>query len=290
MTPQQHILIVEDEPNTAEMLASYFEAQGYQVTTVGWGNDALSFVKKVLPDLVVLDIRLPDIDGYEVCRRLRSHRRTARIPIIFLTERRERIDRLTGLELGAVDYVTKPFDIQELRLRVRNVLRRADALPVAHPVTGLPFATLAEEQLALLLQVQTRWALLAVSIDGLEPFADAYGFVARDDVLRAVALMVKRTAEEGAGDKTPFVGQLDDVGFFVIVSPEHVRRIQEQLSARLREAVAFFYPRADWEAGKSKGGEPLPRLSILLGTISGPGSYHNLDELRSAIKNSLAPA
>ena len=73
MASQKHILIVEDEPNTAEMLASYFEAQGYQVTTVGWGKDALSFTKDVLPDLVVLDIRLPDIDGYEVCRQLRSH-------------------------------------------------------------------------------------------------------------------------------------------------------------------------------------------------------------------------
>ncbi len=290
MTPQQHILIVEDEPNTAEMLASYFEAQGYQVTTVGWGNDALAFVKKVLPDLVVLDIRLPDIDGYEVCRRLRSHRRTSRIPIIFLTERRERIDRLAGLEMGAVDYVTKPFDIQELRLRVRNVLRRADLLPVAHPVTGLPFSTLAEEQLALLLRVQTRWSLLTVAIDGLEAFADAYGFVARDDVLRAVALMVKRTAEEGSSDKEPFVGQLDDVGFFVIVSPEHVKRIQDQLASRLQEAIAFFYPRADWEAGKSRTGSPLPQLSILMGTVSGPGPFQNLGELREAITKSLAPA
>ncbi|RMF35375.1 MAG: DNA-binding response regulator, partial [Chloroflexi bacterium] len=120
MTEVQRILVVEDDVDTAEMLTAYFEAQGYEVLSAAWGEDALRMTQEVVPDLVVLDIRLPDIDGYEVCRRLRSHRRTEHIPIIFLTERRERIDRLTGLELGAVDYITKPFDIQELRLRVRN--------------------------------------------------------------------------------------------------------------------------------------------------------------------------
>ena len=75
MAEVPHILIVEDQANTAEMLTSYFEAQGYEVTSVGWGNDALTFIEKTVPDLIMLDIRLPDIDGYEVCRRLRAHRR-----------------------------------------------------------------------------------------------------------------------------------------------------------------------------------------------------------------------
>ena len=113
MSEIQHILVVEDDMDTSEMLSSYFEAQGYDVLTAAWGEDALRITEDVVPDLVVLDIRLPDIDGYEVCRRLRSHRRTEQVPIIFLTERRERTDRLTGLELGAVDYITKPFDMQE---------------------------------------------------------------------------------------------------------------------------------------------------------------------------------
>ncbi|MBN1953744.1 MAG: response regulator [Anaerolineae bacterium] len=285
---ENHILIVEDEPNTAEMLASYFEAQGYKVTTVSWGKDALAFTKKTLPDLVVLDIRLPDIDGYEVCRQLRSHRRTSQVPIIFLTERRERIDRLAGLELGAVDYVTKPFDIQELRLRVRNVLRRAELPPVTHPVTGLPSARLVEEQLNRLMSVKARWTLIAVAIKGLERFADVYGFVARDDVLRAVALMIQRIADEEAGDKKPFVGQLDEVGFFLVVSHEYAKRVREQLDTRLREAMVFFYPRTDWEAGQDQAGEPLPRLSIQIGTIMGPVPYQDLKSLRQAIKDSLA--
>jgi DNA-binding response OmpR family regulator len=120
-----HILIVEDETSTAEMLKAYLSSLGYQVSHAGWGQDAVALATRIQPDLVVLDIHLPDIDGYEVCLRLRNQPRTENTPVIFLTERRERVDRLTGLELGAVDYITKPFDVQELRFRVRNALRRS---------------------------------------------------------------------------------------------------------------------------------------------------------------------
>ncbi|HID62834.1 MAG TPA: response regulator transcription factor, partial [Anaerolineae bacterium] len=114
------ILIVEDDLDTSDMLRVYFEAQGYEVLTAAWGGDALEICQKTLPDLIIQDIRLPDIDGYEICRRLRDNLRTSQIPFIFLTEKRERDDKIAGLKLGAVDYITKPFDVQELRLRVRN--------------------------------------------------------------------------------------------------------------------------------------------------------------------------
>lgn len=131
-----HILIVEDEASTAEMLTAYFSSLGYQVSHAGWGQDAVTMATRIQPDLVVLDIHLPDIDGYEVCLRLRSQPRTEHTPVIFLTERRERVDRLTGLELGAVDYITKPFDVQELRFRVRNALRRSSRETLLHPHHG----------------------------------------------------------------------------------------------------------------------------------------------------------
>lgn len=120
------ILLIEDDLDVADMLNAYFRVQGYEVFTSNWGEDGVRAVATVRPDLILLDIRLPDIDGYEVARRLRADRKTNTIPIIFLTERRDRADRLQGLELGADDYITKPFDLQELRLRVRNAIRRAD--------------------------------------------------------------------------------------------------------------------------------------------------------------------
>jgi DNA-binding response OmpR family regulator len=100
------ILIVEDDLDVAEMLNAYFRVQGYDVFTVNWGEDGVRAAQTVLPDLMILDIRLPDIDGYEVARRVRTDRRTNEIPIIFLTEKRERIDRLQGLKLAPT--ITSP--------------------------------------------------------------------------------------------------------------------------------------------------------------------------------------
>ena len=277
-----HILIVEDQPNTAEMLTSYFKAQGYEVTAVGWGKDAVAFIEQTIPDLVMLDIRLPDIDGYEVCRQMRAHRRTEQVPVIFLTERRERGDRLMGLKLGAVDYITKPFDVQELRLRVRNALRRANLEHLSNPITGLPVASLADERLRELL-TSSNWAVLTVGVHGLKEFSEAYGFVARDDVLRAVGLMLAHVAEE-VHAASAFVGHLDDTDFFVVIPPGKVKQAQRALKARLQEARAYFYPCTDWEAGQSDADKGPPQMDIAIGLLtSATRSYSSLADLRQAI-------
>jgi DNA-binding response OmpR family regulator len=157
------ILIVEDDLDVAEMLNAYFRVQGYEVFTVNWGEDGVRAAQTVLPDLMILDIRLPDIDGYEVARRVRSDRRTNEIPIIFLTEKRERVDRLQGFEVGADDYITKPFDVQELRLRVRNALKRVSQGSLTNPVSGLPEGALVDERLSEVIH-KSGWALLHISI------------------------------------------------------------------------------------------------------------------------------
>ncbi len=262
MSEVQHILVVEDDVDTAEMLSSYFKAQGYQVMSAAWGEDALRMAQEVVPDLVVLDIRLPDIDGYEVCRRLREHRRTEQVPIIFLTERRERTDRLTGMELGAVDYITKPFDIQELRLRVRNALWRASLGTLVNPVTGLPTDPLIDERLTNLLR-QKDWALLSVSMHGLRDFSDRYGFVASDDVLRAAALMMKNVVKE-LGEADPFIGHLGEADFIIISTPSKAEALRERISARLGQAIDYFYPLRDREQKDKE----RPKISLSIGILT----------------------
>jgi DNA-binding response OmpR family regulator len=117
------VLVVDDEPNIADLIELYLRREGYRVVKAAGGEDGIRAVGEQRPRLVVLDVGLPDIDGLEVCRRLRT---TSAIPVIFLTARDTEVDRVLGLELGADDYVTKPFSPAELVARVKAVLRRAE--------------------------------------------------------------------------------------------------------------------------------------------------------------------
>ena len=278
MAEKQSILIVEDDLDLAEMLNAYFRVQGYDVLTAAWGEDAVRISQENTPDIVLLDIRLPDIDGYEVCRRMRTQRRTENLPIIFLTERRDRIDKLQGLELGVVDYITKPFDIQELRLRVRNALRRASLESLVNPVTGLPEGKLVDEQLDKLVKA-TGWTLLAISVQGIGSFREMYGFVAADDVLRAVSLMINNIVKEIGGEED-FVGHLSAEDFIVVTTEMRAREISERVNSRLTQSMDYFYPLKDRQA-ETNG---RARLSLTLKTIgANSGPFADLGAIKSAV-------
>ncbi|MBK6646929.1 MAG: response regulator [Anaerolineales bacterium] len=239
------ILIVEDDPDVAEMLTAYFRSQEYEVFTVNWGEDGVRSAVQVSPELVILDIRLPDIDGYEVATRLRRDRRTADIPIIFLTEKRDRSDKLQGLEIGADDYITKPFDVQELRLRVRNALNRVNQGSLTNPVTGLPEGALVDEKLSEVLGKDSA-SLLYISIQNMGAFREAYGFVASDDVLRAISLMIVNTLREFSRPDD-FLGHLSATDLVLVVPPASLQVLNDKLKSRLEQSVEYFYPLKDRE-------------------------------------------
>ncbi len=271
------ILVVEDDLDVAEMLNAYFRVQGYDVLTVNWGEDAVRSCRANHPDVVILDIRLPDIDGYEVARQLRSNRRTENIPIIFLTEKRSRNDRLQGLELGADDYITKPFDVQELRLRVRNSLRRVSQGSLNNPVTNLPEGSLVEEQLQACLN-KHQWALLIVSLKNLEHFRERYGFVASDDVLRAISLMVTNSLRE-SGSPNDFVGHLGPTELVIVTTDTHADTVKERIDSRLKQSLEYFYPLKD--RGTQLGDR---QLEVHIGKLSASqGPFADLDDLKTRL-------
>ena len=269
------ILIVEDDLDVADMLNAYFRVQGYDVSTVNWGEDGIRSSLTSRPDIVILDIRLPDIDGYEVARRLRENRRTSDIPIIFLTEKRDRSERLQGLELGADDYITKPFDVQELRLRVRNALRRAEQDTLTNPVTGLPDGKLVDERMFECID-RLNWTMLIVSLENLDFFREAYGFVASDDVLRAVSLMVHNARKE-IGSPEDFLGHLSATDFVLITTPERAGNLQDRIRSRLESSLDYFYPikeREQMSAGPK-------RIFFKMGLLqSGEHEATSLDDLK----------
>jgi DNA-binding response OmpR family regulator len=276
--PKSTILVVEDDVDVAEMLTAYFRAQGYEVTAVNWGEDAVQACRSTRPDLVILDIRLPDIDGFEVARRLRNNQRTSDIPIIFLTEKRERSDRLQGLQLGADDYITKPFDIQELRLRVRNSLRRVTQSALTNPVTGLAEGALVDERLMECLESDD-WALLLVSIDHLTEFREAYGFVASDDVQRAVSLMI-HNAMRGVGGANDFLGQIGPTDFVLFTTPNNLTALSERIRSRLHQSLDYFYPLKDRGQNVAVG----RRLGVRMGSlVASDGPFKSLETLKATL-------
>ena len=137
----KHILVVDDEPSVVEVVGLYLEREGYRVTVARDGQAALDAVSRDQPDLIVLDLMLPKMDGLEVTRRLRGPGETS-IPIIMLTAKREEMDRILGLELGADDYVVKPFSPQELVSRVKAVLRRVTTSSTVGDLRTLSYGSL----------------------------------------------------------------------------------------------------------------------------------------------------
>jgi PleD family two-component response regulator len=241
------LLVVEDDIDIGNMLKIYFSGMDFDVDVAVRGSDALEKTKQVLPHLIVLDIMLPDIDGYEVCRTLRTNMRTSHIPVIFLTQKDERSDKLQGLELGADDYITKPFDIEELKLRVQGAIRRSERESLTDPRSGLPAGRLIENRLREIIR-QNGWALLDARINNFESFKDVYGFVAGDDVLRFTAMMIGEVVDE-LGTISDFIGHAGGDNFIIITVEGQADAIKTRLKERFDNEVQTHYNFMDRQQG-----------------------------------------
>jgi PleD family two-component response regulator len=276
------LLIVEDDFDISNMLRIYFSGQDYEVDIAPRGSDALEKTRQHLPHLIVLDIMLPDIDGYEVCRRLRTQPRTRHIPVIFLTQKDERSDKLQGLELGADDYITKPFDIEELKLRVQNAIARAERESLTDPRSGLPSGRLIEEELRRIIRLDN-WAFMDIQVNHFSPFKDEYGFVASDDVLRFTAMTLNEVVDT-VGTINDFIGHAGENNFIVITTDEQAEKIREEIKQRFTDEVLTHYNFMDREQGyitvTNKDGdiEQVPLMSIGVGVVS--PSKHQFADIR----------
>jgi len=235
------ILVVEDDLDISKMLRIYFDSQGFEVFVANRGNDALDTVRRKLPDVAILDINLPDIDGYEICRIMRNNVRTSQVPIIFLTQKDERSDKIAGLELGADDYITKPFDIEELKLRVEGAIRRLRQTALTHPVTNLPAGELIEDQLKKIKDADAPWVLLYFGVRNITAFKEVAGPIAVNEILIFLADMLRTTVEE-CGSINDFIGQASDNDFIIITSPEHASGVCKTVKERFDSQSQVFYP------------------------------------------------
>ena len=267
------LMIVEDDVDISNMLRIYFSSQGYDVVTALRGGDALEKSRQNMPHLIVLDIMLPDINGYEVCRQLRTTTRTSHIPVIFLTQKDERSDRLQGLELGADDYITKPFDIDELKLRVQNAIARSERESLTDPQSGLPAGRMIEDQLRRMIRQPKGWAMLDIRINSFDPFKNLYGFIAANEVLRFTAMIIGEVVDE-LGTPNDFLGHAGGDNFILVSIDERVQAIKQRLKSRFKEEVQTHYNFMDRQQGyivaPDENGKQVeaPLMSLAIGVVS----------------------
>ncbi len=246
-TGKRALLVIEDDPDTAAMIGMYFAGHNFQVDVAPRGDEGLAAARRLLPDLVLLDINLPDMDGYTVCRSLRASPRTGHIPIIFLSEKTSLDERVAGLGAGAQDYVNKPFDLEELRLRIQNLIARSARENTLDPRSSLPTGAWVDEQVRRV-RGQAGWHLLECRLDSFQPFVDANGFVAGDEVLQFAGRLLREVVK-ALGTPEDFVGHPAHDTFLIITAGQDVPSLVERLRARFNEEVQSHYAFMDREQG-----------------------------------------
>ena len=235
--PKARILVADDEPNLREALRILFARHEFEVLVAEDGQEAVEIAQREQPDVIILDVMMPRLDGYGACKALRAHFRTRHIPIVMLTAKGTEDDKLAGLEGGANDYVTKPWQSKELVQRVRNHLEWSKNQRAVSPLTGLPgnLSIVAERQRRV--EAGEAFAQIFLDLDNFKAFNDRYGFPVGDTAIRAVAEVLVEVVQT-QGRPGDFVGHIGGDDFWLLTEPERA----EELAEAIKEAVDTRMP------------------------------------------------
>jgi len=265
--------VVEDDEFLARLLQVELQAAGFEVRLAGNGEEALASAFESCPDLVLADVMMPKMDGFELTRKLRQDPRTEGVSIIMLTARGLQTDKLTGLTAGADDYIVKPFENEELVARVRGALRRARYMKAQSPLTGLPGNVRIEDEIQTRIRMGEEFALMYLDLDNFKAYSDRYGFVRGDETLRRTGHLIRDVARAVGGAGT-FIGHIGGDDYVVVTTPEVAEGIAREIIARFdREAPSFYDPddaARGYVEAEDRRGEPqrFPLLSISIGIAS----------------------
>jgi diguanylate cyclase (GGDEF)-like protein len=280
------ILIVEDDPFISDALEQVLEELGYDVTIAATGQRALESMQASRPDLVLLDLTLPDVDGLDLTRQLRSDPRWNAVPIIALTARDHLNDRVVGLREGLDDYLTKPFNIAELAARLDANLRRSRRELHTSPLTLLPGNRDIEATLSSRLASGQDFAVAYCDLDNFKPYNDRYGFAQGDVIIRALADAIQRAVVE-IDDALP--GHIGGDDFVVVIGPDDAEQFCRRVIQDFEELLPKAYPPEDYARGQVEAQDrngtlrtfPLVSLSIAC-VVQSRGSYKHVGELSRA--------
>jgi diguanylate cyclase (GGDEF)-like protein len=267
------VLVVDDDPDISRFIEVNLRTHGFDVHLASDGVEALERAAEVHPDLVLVDVMMPRMDGFQVVDRLRADPRTANISIIMLTAKALTADKVLGITTGADDYIIKPFDPVELVARVKGTLRRAREMRAVSPLTGLPGNASIQDELQTRIGGGKPFALLYADLDNFKAYNDHYGFLRGDDALRAAGRCIQEIALEIGGTGV-FVGHLGGDDFVLVGPVEVAEALCRAIIDRCREQITALYDPDDRARGhievENRQGqlERFPLLSISIGVAT----------------------
>ena len=248
MSVRDLILIADDDEDIVRFVEVNLKLEGFDVVIANDGEQALQHAYDRLPDLVLLDVMMPKVDGFEVCQRLRGDTRTKNISVIMLTAKSLSADKVVGLTAGADDYMIKPFDPIELVARVKSALRRSREMKAINPLTQLPGNVQVQQEVQSHVKAMQPFALLYIDVDDFKAFNDHYGFLRGDEAIKMVARCTGDAVTRIAGD-SGFVGHIGGDDFVVIVDPPNAEAIAKDILTCWDHNSVELYDQEDLDRG-----------------------------------------
>jgi len=270
---KRKILVVDDEKYVVELIRDILESGGYRVIPAYSAREALEKVYIESPDLILLDILMPRVDGYQVCREIRKDILLSNIPVIMLTVKGAEKDEIKGLGIGADDYIVKPFRPGVLMARVKMVLKRTLRGLEANPLTRLPGNTAIIEEMEDRIDSNRLFAVLYLDLDNFKAFNDRYSFEVGDKVIQQTARIIVKHVKD-LGDAEDFVGHIGGDDFIAITSPDRVDTICSAIIKSFDKEIVKFYSAKDRAKGyiiaKDRQGRinKFPIMTITIGVVT----------------------
>jgi len=270
---KKKILIIDDTDLMIKLISDILREAGYDVVAASNAQDGINRVKEEKPDLVLLDVVMPGMDGFEACKILRDDESNNLMPIIMLTAQDNEDDKLTGLELGADDYIIKPFNPRELLSRVRNTLKRIDRNRWANPLTGLQGNLEIQAEINYRIAKKEAFSVIYADLDNFKAYNDVYGFSSGDRAIKMTADIIMDNVHS-FGSGTDFIGHVGGDDFVVISVPDRVDAICKGILSDFDHKILELYTDEDKERGciftTNRQGQmtEYPIMSISIGVVS----------------------
>jgi len=271
MTGNARVLIADDEPHIRRILQFLLQNEGFEVEMAEDGLKAVELIRDFRPDLVLLDVMMPHMDGFAVLEHIRENFETSSIPVIMLTAKGEVSDKVRGLRGGANDYMIKPFDQDELLLRVSNLLNSSKREREANPLTGLPGNRAIERETVGRISGGEEFGFMYIDIDRFKSFNDYYGFRRGDDAISFLAGILVQCSRD-FGSENDFIGHVGGDDFVMITDPGCAENLGQKIIEVFDTGVLELHDPDDAEKGflqvEGRGGEikrfPLITLTVAL--------------------------